>query len=331
MKVLVTGGTGFAGKNVIKFLIDRNHQPLCIVRDTNKLLNSFDNKYHAKILSEEIKKTEDLSSEHFREIIENNDINTIVHIAAIAREYSSILWQKYYETNVRWTKELALGFINSKIEHNRFIYISSVGVYGTIPKICPANEKTPYNPDGKYHKSKMMAEKELIRLKEEKKLPLVILRPSIMYGVGDYGFLYKLFKLTKKGVYPLTTKNCKIHLLDLDTFAKSIEAVMRSSKKTGSYIYNVANKNPVDMKELLEFIKIYTGGKYISVPSILISFLEYLSRIHPAFNIKFKLINENWYYDVSHIEKDFEVDLSDTYTNLKKYVTWYIGELNGNK
>lgn len=331
MKILVTGGTGFAGKNVIKSLIDKNHKPLCIVRDTNKLLNLFDNKYHAKILCEEIKELENSTSKDFREVIESNNVDTIVHIAAIAREYPSTSWQKYLDVNVKWTKELALGFINSKIEHNRFIYISSVGVYGTIPKICPANENTPYNPDGKYHKSKMMAEKELIRLKEAKKLPLIILRPSIMYGVGDYGFLYKLFKLTRKGVYPLTTKNYKIHLLDLDTFAKSIEAVVRSSKGTGSFIYNVADKNPVDVKELLEFIKSYTGGKYISVPSILISFLEYLSRINPAFNIKFKLINENWYYDVSHIEKDFELNFSDTYTNLKKYVTWYMGEINGNK
>ena len=77
MKILVTGGTGFVGKNVIEFLIDRNHQPVCIVRDRKKLLNLFDNKYHAKILCEEIKEPENLTSKDFREIIECNNINGV--------------------------------------------------------------------------------------------------------------------------------------------------------------------------------------------------------------------------------------------------------------
>ena len=84
------------------------------------------------------------------------------------------------------------------------------------------------------------------------------------------------------------------------------------------------------MKELLDYIKGFTKGKYISVPSFLIFILKYVSRLRPVYNIKFKLIGGDWYYDLTNLEKNFKLNLSDTYTNLDKYINWYLGVINGN-
>lgn len=324
MKVLVTGGTGFAGKHLIKYLDKKKYHLHCIVRDDKKLMKSFDNALIDRITFSLIKRPEECTPALFKSIIEENKIDTVVHNAAIAREYSASASMEYNKVNVEWTRKLAQGYIGSDIKHNKFVYISTVGVYGTNPLLCPAHEDTPYNPDGKYHNSKMMAEKELLDLRNYNKFPLIILRPSIMYGDADYGFVYKIFKLTSKGFFPLSTRNYKIHVLDLDNLAQTVETVI-SIPKESNCIYNVADKSPVEMRDILEFIKDNIGGGYFELPSATFSFLKFLSGANSPLNIKFKLISDSWYYNTNRLENDYEIKLSDTFSGMTKYIDWYRG------
>lgn len=328
--ILITGGTGFAGRQLVKYLDERNHYLHCIIRNDKKSHTSFDGYPIDKIGFSLIAHPENSSIGTFKSIIEENNIDTIVHNAAIAREFS-ISKDEYYKVNVNWTRNLAQAYIDSDIEHNKFIYISSVGVYGTNPVICPADENTPYNPDGKYHNSKMMAEKMLNQLytenndnKNNHKFPLIILRPSIMYGIGDFGFVYKTFKLVSQNHFPMSTKNYKIHLLDLDNFAMAINTIInKDSYINDNHIYNISDRDSVDMEDLLKFIKNIMGGGYFKVPSIAYSFLLSILNKSPALTIKFKLISKDWCYNTKHIENDFDLSLNDTFSSLEKYDSWY--------
>lgn len=329
MRLLVTGATGLAGKYIIQRLAGKENYILCVVRDKDKFLKLFDEEYVAQVSFHEMKEPENLTADDYKNIVEQHNIDTVIHNAALAREYS-IKADKYYKINVLWTKNLATGFLKSTVKHNRFIYISSVGVYGTNPKVCPAKETIEYDPDGKYHTSKMEAEKELIKLRENQKLPLIILRPSIMYGMGDYGFVHKLFKLVSKGIFPLSTKSYNIHLLDLETFAESIEFAMINHQKD-NYIYNISDKNPVEIRILIEYIRKNFQGNFIQIPSFIFYLLKLISIYNPAMSIKFKLISESWSYDVSSIENDMGIKLNETTANLGKYMEFYKRAINGNK
>lgn len=329
MRTLVTGATGFTGKYIVKKLIDSDNYVLCIVRNKDKCLDSFSDEYISRLSYLEIKEPENLMIDDYIKIIEKYDIDTIIHNAALAREYS-IDKEEYFQTNVLWTKNLALSFLQSNVRHNKFIYISSVGVYGTIPTMVPAKETTPYNPDGKYHISKMMAEKELINIRTSQGLPLAIIRPSVMYGIGDYGFVYKLFKLTSKGIFPLNNDGYKVHLLDLETFAEAIEMIAENVSRDG-FIYNISDKYPVEMKVLLEFIKKNISGNYIRLPSFIFYILRLIGNLNLVLSIKFKLISNTWSYDVSLIERDTKIELNETTDNLEKYMNFYRKTIYGNK
>ncbi len=324
-KILVTGGTGFAGRYAIKRLVEDGQYVCALVRNKEKLYGILGKdvfeRHSLKVI--EMPNPEKATVPDLTRLIEENNITTIVHIAGIVGEHN-IAWNKYYESNVLWSKNLALAFLNAKVSRNKFIFTSSVGVYGTIPKKVPADEQTPYSPDGKYHKSKVLAEKELLELKTSSDLPLIILRPTIMYGNEDTGFLLKILRLMSKKIFPLSKKNPSIHLLDVELLAETYSQLAKSSMKVNDYIFNVGDQKPVKIRDLAENISTFIDAGYLSIPSWIFFILRKVLSINSQYSVSLKLISQNWYYNVDKLYKAFNLEPADTIQVLhKKYITWY--------
>jgi nucleoside-diphosphate-sugar epimerase len=322
--ILLTGGTGFVGRHAIKRLVNDGNTVCALVREKTKLmtvLNSFSSNPLLRVI--EVSCPEKLSVEELKGIIETNNITTILHLASIVGE-RSYPWDRYFEVNVTWTKNLALAFLAANIVRDKFIFTSSVGVYGTIPQQVPATEKTPYNADGNYHRSKVLAEQELLVLHENSKLPLIILRPTIMYGNEDTGFLFKLFKLMAKKRFPLCDSNPEIHLLDIELLADVYSKFIAANTSSNEIIYNVADYHPVEIKALCKYISDSMPAKSLKIPSFLFSILVKLSALKPQYVVSFKLISKTWTYDVSEIYSAFDLNKTSTLELInKKYFEWY--------
>jgi nucleoside-diphosphate-sugar epimerase len=324
--ILITGGTGFAGRYAIKRIVNQGHHVYALVRSSQRLEEALGSQFvnHNSLCVIEKASPEKASVEELRTLMEQRQISSVVHIGAVAREYSGTPWSRYLETNVEWTKNLALAFLQADVPHNKFVFTSTVGVYGTIPQQTPADEETPYNPDGKYHKSKMLAEHELLALKDSG-LPLVIIRPSIMYGTGDFGFLYKVFRLSKMKLYPLSSSNPQFHLLDVELLAE-VYAKLVEPQPQRFGVLNVCDREPVAAKTLLNYIKNSVQANYLTVPSSVFSFLKGLSRLNAQRSISFKLIDESWSYNVKRLEQTLGYESQNTLGSLEsKYLPWYRG------
>ena len=311
-KILVTGGTGFAGRYAIKQLVEDGQSVYALVRSKEKLQG--------------ILGTDVFERSNLKVIEMQNPENTTVPdlTSLIEEEKITTIMNKYYETNVLWTKNLALAFLGAKVSHNKFIFTSSVGVYGTIPKKVPANEETPYNPDGKYHKSKVLAEKELLELKSRSNLPLIILRPTIMYGNEDTGFLLKIFRLMAKKIFPLAKSNTCIHLLDVQLLAQTYSELANPNTKLNDFVFNVADKQPVKIKDMSNYIRKSMDARYRSIPSFVFSLLRKVLSINGQYSVSVKLISQNWGYNVDRLYGQFNFKPVDTIQVLdEKYISWY--------
>jgi nucleoside-diphosphate-sugar epimerase len=324
-KILLTGGTGFAGRHTIKRLLDDGHVVCALVRESEKLLKSLGH-YESDLLKVvENNSPEKASISDLRRLMEDNEITTIIHIAALVGEHK-ISWDRYFEVNVLWTKNLAVAFLEANINQNRFIFTSSVGVYGTIPKCVPADEDTPYSPDGSYHKSKVFAEKELLGLQSNSNLPLIILRPTILYGNGDRGFLFKVSKLIARKRFPLSNRNPYIHLLDVKLLADVYAKLVGLDGRPTSSIFNVGDSGPVRIGELIQSIVKSMNGGYMKVPSFVFDFLSKLSVFNRQYSVSLKLISRSWFYRVDKLYDKFNLNALDTIPSLeKKYIEWYKG------
>ncbi|MCP4401474.1 MAG: NAD(P)-dependent oxidoreductase, partial [bacterium] len=155
----------------------------------------------------------------------------------------------YKRVNVDATEALARVAIKKSA---KFIYCSSVGVFGAIPKELPPSEATERQQDNYYHYTKILAEECLEELKQEG-LDYVVVRPSITYGTDDFGFPYSLVNMVKKGVFLNCVAPVKIHMVDIRILSQAfINAAERSVKNGGAY--NLCDLHPVNLKELVNFI-----------------------------------------------------------------------------
>ena len=162
-RILVTGGTGFIGRHMVKKLLEEGHSVRCLVRDTKKItpLGS----------CEEIWESDVVDRRSLRGATENVDL--VFHLAASDDK----------RVNVIGTKNVLGECLGRHIK--KFIHFSTIDVYGNY---CPAKEGKPIsesdkcNPQTSYEITKFQGERVALSFYEEYGLPVVVLRPTMVYG-----------------------------------------------------------------------------------------------------------------------------------------------------
>lgn len=167
MNILITGGSGFVGSYLIEKLKKKHNIINIDIKQPEKNKEFF--------IEKDIR--EDLN--------DLPEIDVIFHLAA---QSSVFIGEKKpeetFSVNIDGTKNLLKFAEKRKIKN--FIFFSSAAVYGN-PEEIPLKEESPKNPINNYGKSKLDAEKECLKYKEN--FNITILRPFNIYGPGSNGVI----------------------------------------------------------------------------------------------------------------------------------------------
>lgn len=145
MEFLVTGGAGYIGSHMVKFLLSKNHKVTVIDKTVSrKLINK------SKV---NFTKVDLLNHQKLDRFLFKKKFDAVFHFAALSIvKDSEKKPKKYYLNNVVGTKNL----INTMIKYNlnNLIFSSSASVYGApkTKKISEAHEKKPISQYGKNKK-----------------------------------------------------------------------------------------------------------------------------------------------------------------------------------
>ncbi len=199
MNILITGATGFIGKNLVEGLFRKGgHTLFCFVRNPQKAKAL--EPYGVKLIYGDITDKASLDK------LLNYKIDVIFHNAAYVENKNPKL---LYQANVLGSEnicELALSLGVKKI-----IYTSSVAVVSGNPQV-PLTEDLPFQATNIYGESKIEAEKVILKHRE-KGLNTVIVRPPMVYGEDEPHLLKVLLFITKHRLFPLIDKGkAKFHL-----------------------------------------------------------------------------------------------------------------------
>ena len=313
-RILVTGGSGFLGRHLLKHLLTLDAEILVPTRFPQTLYQVFGKRNPQLIILKGTFYAPDMLAQYRK-----FKPDAIIHLAAIRGEGNG-KWRDYYEVNVKGTEVLVQFALDHRVQ--KFIYCSTVGVFGTIPERLPADPWAPANPDNWYHKSKYLAESYVVN-ELRHRLPFAIVRPTITYGPGDNGFVAKLTALVKKRMFPLIHANVLIHLLDVRSFSQALSVILNAPEK--EIMVNLADKEPIPLQRLVDEIHRYFYGKkyprWRQVPGALFSAGKAMTRALKlsALNTSLRLLSESWYYDTSHMEQ-LHIPQMDTLVGVRHYL-----------
>jgi UDP-glucose 4-epimerase len=175
MKFLVTGGAGFIGSHLAKFLIKNNHEVVIIDNLIRGTLNN-------------ITEIKDDVEFHKVDISNYNEIDAVVdsvdgifHEAALASVPQSFKEpERYQEVNAIGSENI---FKLGKKHNAKIVFASTSSVYGDQTKF-PVNENAQTNPLNPYGQSKLEAEKFASKYAAEG-LKVIGLRYFNVFGIGQ--------------------------------------------------------------------------------------------------------------------------------------------------
>lgn len=267
MKILLTGASGFLGKEINKSLIKIKENTVTTLGRSIENSNVCDLTIEKPIV--------------------NQKYDIIVHAAGKAHFVPNTLQDEdeFFNVNHVGTKNL----LKALKDHlpNTIVFISSVSVYG-LEHGDMIDEAYPLNGDSPYAKSKILAEKEIQKFCKENGVNYVILRLPLISGCNPPGNLGTMIKAIRKGYYFRIGKGkARKSMVSAYDIAKLIPSLYG---KTG--FYNLTDKIHPSFKQIEDHIAGILNKKIVALPLLLFFILSKIGDILPKFIINTNKLNK---------------------------------------
>lgn len=248
MNILVTGGLGFIGHNVVRELESLGHSVAIV--DTRTNYGIIPQQEVDYLIAQRIK-TIKTTRLHRVDIVDYNGIDWImrtykpelvIHLASFPR-------QKVVNANpllgAKYMSEGLLNLLENSVKHNvdKFVYISSSMVYGDFADDIDESANT--NPIGQYGILKLAGE-WLVKDYARRGLKTTIIRPSAVYGPRDVDDrVLSKFMLAALRDETLTVKGAN-EVLDFTYVEDTARGIVQASlsKEANGNCYNITRSSP---------------------------------------------------------------------------------------
>lgn len=314
--LLITGGAGYIGSHVNKYLFDAGYQTIVL----DNLYSGTENSIYKSIFI----KGDFGDKKLLDQIFEKYSVDAVLHFAAYKYVGESVKDPlKYYSNNVASTINLLETMLKNNVKV--FIFSSSAAIFGT-PECEVISENHPCNPINPYGKSKLMVEMILKDLGYSYGLKYSCLRYFNAAG-GDPAGVIKNHQSNENNLIPLVLRNIQqkninitvygtdhptrdgtcirdfVHVMDLG--AAHFIILEKIFKGESSLYYNLGNGKGYSVKEVISAAEKVTQKKVHIIeaerregdPSILISASEKAKKeLHwePHFSTLEVMIDHAW-------------------------------------
>jgi len=283
MSILITGSTGFVGKNLIAYLSENNEEEIKPL----DLRQPFD-------------------------ISEMNNVNTVIHLAGKAHDLKKTSSADEYDTvNFGITKKLFDAFLIS--DASLFIFMSSVKAAADQVEGDLTESYIP-DPITAYGKSKLKAEQYIA----SQQLPLgktyCILRPCMIHGPGNKGNLNLLYRLVEMGIpYPLAAFDNKRSFLSVRNLCFVLDEII-TRRDLPSGVYNIADDKSLATTEVVNLLSIATNKKGTGLLNISPALIKMLARLGDVLHLplnseRLQKLTENYTVSNKKIKQWLQKDL----------------------
>jgi NADH dehydrogenase len=256
MKVLVTGGTGFVGKEVLRQLHAAGHYIRLLARDrTSPAAREAISRYATEVRTGDILEPSTLPPAL-------QGVEAVIHLVGIIAENGR---QTFENVHTRGTQNLIAA--SQIFGLKRFIHMSALG--------------TRQNAASRYHQSKWAAEEALHR----SAMQWTIFRPSVIYGPGD-NFVNFFARMARTSPFlpVMGDGHARLQPVAVEDVARCFVGALDEPRSV-RVSFDVGGSELLTMPQILQIIQAVTGRKrpIIHVPSglarAMAGFLEFYYRV----------------------------------------------------
>jgi dTDP-glucose 4,6-dehydratase len=344
-KFMITGGAGFIGSSLIRFLINNTKHQILNFDKLTYASNLYSLEETSKSPNYQFFKGDVCNKKIVSKLIKDFQPDIVMHLAAETHVDRSIDEPtNFINTNIIGTLvmlECAREYWNKKNKKKfLFHHISTDEVYGSLNKTDLFTEQSKYDPSSPYSASKASSDHLVRAWYRTYGLPVIITNCSNNYG--PYQFPEKLIPLTILNALekkPLPVYGDGKNIRDWLYVEDHVKALLKivNYGDIGEF-YNIGGHNektnievvnticeildeivPIDLKSKREENK-KKNGKLKSIKSYkdLISFVE----DRPGHDLRYAI-------DASKIKKKFDWTPKETFkTGIKKTIEWYLNNRN---
>lgn len=289
--ILVTGATGFIGRHLVKKLVDSNRYSVVAISRSHEKVKKLE-KLALKAQKADITIKADLDK------LNKFPIDIIIHCAASVESLVSLRSKNQKilnKINIEGTENICKLAIELGVE--KVIYISSVAVVSGNREV-PLVEDLPFLATSNYGLSKLEAEKKAL-LYRRKGLPLVILRPPIVYGEDEPHVFPLLLKLLRYRLIPLINQGrARLHMVYIENLIAAIFFALESQNMLEDSFF-VADKEALNVSQVFASM---AKGLGVKEPLCLPSFFTPLFSKLLFFGKYFSLFSKDRVYSTKRIE-----------------------------
>ncbi len=248
MRILVTGGTGFIGSHLVESLLKEGHQVKALIRRTS-------NTEYLDNLNIELVYGDITDETSLRPAVK--DVQIVYHLASLLNPLR-VPDDRYREVNVKGTENLLEACLSAdKIE--RFIYCSSVAVYGKLEHI-PTSEECLCSPDNIYGSTKYEGEKLALEFYHQHGLPVAVAQPAWVYGPRDDKLL-KLCRAIINNSFVMIGKGDTLrHPVYVTDVVQGLKLCAKRESAIGE-VYIIAGKEALPIRKIIETLADILGKK----------------------------------------------------------------------